>query len=88
MSEEKKSDLTTLGEIEPEKPIQLNGRVVTTQVDSDSDVVRTRVDPNGRVIDTGVYPDAAERRIHKVAEEAAAKGMERQQREDPTVISK
>jgi hypothetical protein len=86
MSEEKKSDLTTLGEIEPTQPIRLNGRVVTT--DADRDVAETGVDPNGRVIDPGVYEDAAERKIHKVAENAAAKGMERQQREDPTVFSK
>jgi len=66
MSEEKKSDLTTLGEIEPNRPIRSHGSVVETEVD----------------------PDVAQKKIDRVAEDAASKGMERQRREDPTVISK
>jgi hypothetical protein len=75
MSEAKKSDLTTLGEIEPNKPIRSHGSVVDAEVYPDA--VETDVDPN-----------VARKTVNKVAEDAASKGMDRQLREDPTVISK
>ncbi len=66
MSEEKKSDLTTLGEILPGSPIRSQAQVAEAEVD----------------------PAVVEKSVNSVADEVAAKGIERQQREDPTIFTK